>query len=104
MRRTMIVVAVLAVGGLLVGGSANAGSRHRGSARAAAKSALLTRVTVAASEFKFVLSRRSARRGIVAFVVTNRGRLQHNFQISGRRTRLLARGQSATLRVTFLRR
>ena len=56
------------------------------------------------SDLKFVLSRKTARRGVVTFVVTNVGRLQHNFQISGRRTPLLSRGQSATLRVTFLRR
>src|SRR5262245_38872306 len=103
MRRTMVVVAVLVTGSVLVGGSANAGSRHRGSAEKAAKTVLLARVRVAASEFKFVLSRKTARRGVVTFVVTNVGRLEHNFQIRGRRTRLLSRGQSATLRVTFLR-
>lgn len=65
--------------------------------------ALRTTVTVAASEFKFVLSKKSAGRGVVVFKVTNVGAVQHDFEISGRRTRLLSHGQSATLRVTFLR-
>ena len=65
--------------------------------------ALLARVNVAASEFKFVLSKKTARRGVVVFKVTNVGAVQHDFQISGRKTRLLSHGQSATLRVTFLR-
>jgi uncharacterized cupredoxin-like copper-binding protein len=35
--------------------------------------------------------------------VTNVGAVQHDFEISGRKTRLLSHGQTATLRVTFLR-
>jgi uncharacterized cupredoxin-like copper-binding protein len=64
---------------------------------------LLARVNVAASEFKFVLSKKSAKRGVVVFRVTNVGAVKHDFKISGRKTRLLSHGQSATLRVTFLR-
>jgi uncharacterized cupredoxin-like copper-binding protein len=73
--------------------------------------ALITRVKVAASEFKFVLSRRSARRGVVIFRITNVGKIKHDFEISGQRPRLLARktrllshGQTATVRILFLRR
>jgi plastocyanin len=62
-----------------------------------------TKVNVAASEFKFVLSKKSASRGIVTFKVTNVGAVQHDFEISGRKTKMLSHGQSATLRVTFLR-
>ena len=62
-----------------------------------------TTVKVAASEFKFVLSKKTAKRGIVVFRVTNVGAVQHDFEISGRKTRLLSHGQTATLRVTFLR-
>jgi uncharacterized cupredoxin-like copper-binding protein len=65
--------------------------------------ALLARVNVAASEFKFVLSAKTAKRGLVTFKVTNVGKIQHDFSIHGRKTRLLSHGQSATLRVTFLR-
>ena len=65
--------------------------------------ALLARVNVKASEFKFVLSEKSASRGVVIFKVTNVGAVDHNFQIKGRTTRMLSHGQSATLRITFLR-
>ena len=65
--------------------------------------ALRTTVTVAAKEFKFVLSKKSAGRGVVTFKVTNVGAVSHDFQISGRKTKMLSHGQSATLRVTFLR-
>ena len=58
---------------------------------------------VAASDFKFALSKKSAKRGIVSFKVTNVGAVPHDFQISGRKTKMLQHGQSATLRVTFLR-
>jgi uncharacterized cupredoxin-like copper-binding protein len=65
--------------------------------------ALLKRVNVAASELKFVLSTKTAKRGVVVFRVTNVGKLKHDFEIKGRKTKLLSHGQSATLRVTFLR-
>jgi uncharacterized cupredoxin-like copper-binding protein len=64
---------------------------------------LLARVTVKASEFKFVLSKKTARRGVVVFKITNVGKLKHDFEIKGRKTRKISHGQSATLRVTFLR-
>jgi uncharacterized cupredoxin-like copper-binding protein len=60
-------------------------------------------VNVAASEFKFVLNKKSAGRGVVIFKVTNVGAVEHNFQNSGRKTTMLSHGQSATLRVTLLR-
>jgi uncharacterized cupredoxin-like copper-binding protein len=72
-------------------------TQHSGSA------ALLARVNVAASEFKFVLSAKTAKRGVVIFRVTNMGKIKHDFEIKTRKTRLLAHGQSATLRVVFLR-
>jgi plastocyanin len=65
--------------------------------------ALRTTVNVAASEFKFVLSKKSGSRGVVVFKVTNVGAVAHNFEISGRKTPMLSHGKSATLRVTFLR-
>jgi uncharacterized cupredoxin-like copper-binding protein len=64
---------------------------------------LLVTVNVSATEFKFVLSKKSAGRGLVTFKVKNVGKLQHDFKISGRKTKLLSPGQSDTLRVTFLR-
>ena len=82
--------------------SAQAGI-HPASARNAGAAALLKRVSVAASEFKFVLSAKTAKRGVVIFRVKNVGKLKHDFEIRGRKTRLLAHGQSATLRIVFLR-
>jgi uncharacterized cupredoxin-like copper-binding protein len=70
---------------------------------ASAHVTLLAHVKVSASEFKFVLSKQTAKRGVVAFKVTNVGKIKHDFQIKGRKTKMLSPGQSATLRVTFLR-
>jgi uncharacterized cupredoxin-like copper-binding protein len=69
----------------------------------ARSAALLASVNVGASEFKFVLSKKTARRGVVVFKVKNVGKINHDFEIKGRKTKLLSPGQSATLRVTFLR-
>ena len=92
-----IALALLAIGAVAVG--AQAAVRPQ----ATHTSALLTRVNVAASEFKFVLNKKTARRGVVVFKVTNVGKISHDFEISGRKTKMLSHGQSATLRVTFLR-
>ena len=64
---------------------------------------LLASVNVSASEFKFVLSKKSARRGVVVFRVKNVGKVGHDFEIKGRKTSVFSPGKSATLRVTFLR-
>jgi len=92
-----IALALLAIGAVAAG--AQAAVRPQ----ATHTSALLTRVNVAASEFKFVLNKKTARRGVVVFKVTNVGKISHDFEISGRKTKMLSHGQSATLRVTFLR-
>jgi uncharacterized cupredoxin-like copper-binding protein len=92
-----IALAILAIGAVAVG--AQAAVRPQ----ATHTSALLARVNVAASEFKFVLNKKTARRGVVVFKVTNVGKVSHDFEISGRKTKMLSHGQSATLRVTFLR-
>ena len=96
MKRTSViaalmtfVVAVLAVGVFAAAGSA------RGNAAAA------TRVTVAASEFKFVLSKKIVPAGPVTFVVTNKGHTTHDFKIKGKKTPFLSPGKSATLKVVF---
>jgi uncharacterized cupredoxin-like copper-binding protein len=98
--KAMVVVAVAMAAIASSGVSAQASPR---SAEGASTVALLARVNVAASEFKYVLSKKTARRGVVIFRVTNVGAVQHDFEIKGRKTRLLAHGQTATLRVTFLR-
>jgi uncharacterized cupredoxin-like copper-binding protein len=66
--------------------------------------AATTRVTVIAakpSEFRFKLSKKTVKRGVVIFKVVNRGTLVHDFKIRGKKTKLLAPGKSATLRVVF---
>ena len=73
-------------------------------AMAAHHTRAVSTVTVTAgkpSEFHFVVSPASVSSGVVTFKVTNKGKLQHDFSISGRKTKLLNPGQSATLRVTL---
>jgi uncharacterized cupredoxin-like copper-binding protein len=89
----MVVLAALTLAAVA---TANA-SAHR------AQPTLLATVKVTAKEFKFTLSAKTAKRGIVIFKVTNIGALQHTFEINGRKTKLLSHGQTDTLRVTFLR-
>jgi uncharacterized cupredoxin-like copper-binding protein len=60
-----------------------------------------TTVTVTAREFKFTLSKKTAPKGLVIFKVTNKGSLPHDFKIAGKKTKMLAKGKSATLRVTL---
>ena len=78
-------------------------ARAPASARVTHRAALVTQIKVTAMDIKFKLSAKTAKRGIVVFKVTNIGALMHNFSIKGRTTRKLSHGQSATLRVTFLR-
>jgi uncharacterized cupredoxin-like copper-binding protein len=73
------------------------------SAHTTHRAALVTKIKVIAKDIKFKLSAKTAKRGVVVFKVTNKGSLTHNFHIKGRTTRKLSHGQSATLRVTFLR-
>jgi nitrite reductase (NO-forming) len=58
-------------------------------------------VTVKASEFKFVLSTKTARHGAFIFKVTNKGKIVHDFKIAGKKTPKLSPGKSATLKVTL---
>src|SRR5262245_27148357 len=70
-------------------------------ALAARSHAAGTTVKVAASEFKFVLSTKSAAHGSVTFVVSNKGKLPHDFTIGGKKTPLINPGTSAKLTVTL---
>jgi nitrite reductase (NO-forming) len=60
-----------------------------------------TTLVVTATEFRFVLSKRTVPVGTVIFKVVNKGRIAHNFKIAGKRTPLIPPGHSATLRVVF---
>jgi uncharacterized cupredoxin-like copper-binding protein len=97
----MLVAAV--VGAIAVPGAAAHAGGQSARPQAAERTALLAQVRVSASEFKFVLNKKTARRGVVVFRVTNVGKVGHDFQIKGRKTKVLSPGKSATLRVTFLR-
>ena len=99
MKRMLFVAAVAVVAVPVASVHVTSAAVKPQSARSAA---LLEKVSVAASEFKFVLSKKTARRGVVVFKVKNVGKIKHDFQIKGRKTKLLAPGQSETLRVTFL--
>jgi uncharacterized cupredoxin-like copper-binding protein len=101
MMKRMFFVATVAAAAVPVA-SAHVSSRAV-RPQSAQGAALLEKVSVAASEFKFVLSKKAARRGVVVFKVKNVGKINHDFEIKSRKTKLLSPGQSATLRVTFLR-
>jgi uncharacterized cupredoxin-like copper-binding protein len=60
-----------------------------------------TTVKVTAKEFSFALSAKSAKAGSVKFVVTNKGKLQHDFWIAGKKTPLINPGATKTLIVTI---
>jgi uncharacterized cupredoxin-like copper-binding protein len=93
----VLVSVVVGVGALIVGSSALAARQF------VQAPALIASVNVTASEFKFVLSSKTAKRGIVIFHLKNVGKLGHDFQINGRKTPVISSGKTATLRVVFLR-
>jgi uncharacterized cupredoxin-like copper-binding protein len=94
-RGSVIVLGALAVTGLAAGVFVSGGGASSNASQA------VIRVTVAATDFKFMLSRRSAPMGAVIFTVTNKGKKSHDFKIAGKKTPVLLPGRSATLRVTF---
>jgi uncharacterized cupredoxin-like copper-binding protein len=92
------VLAVLAGVGVLAGIFLPAGSASSTSAHASK----VTTITVVASEWKFTLSKRTVPVGTtVVFKVVNKGKIGHDFQIAGKKTKLLNPGQSTTLTVKF---
>jgi hypothetical protein len=86
----------------LSGSAAHAGLRPA-AAHATHRAARATTITVSTHNSRYVLSAKTAPRGVVIFKVTNPASQPHDFTIKGRTTPLLTTGQSATLRVTFLR-
>jgi uncharacterized cupredoxin-like copper-binding protein len=74
------------------------------SAHATHRAAVLT-TTIKVTTFNssFHLSAKTAPRGVVIFKVTNKAVFGHDFSINGHTTKVLKKGQSATLRVTFLK-
>ena len=98
--KALMVIVLVAAGIGAADASARLGAQSPATQQ---RAALITKVNVAASEFKFVLNKKTAGRGVVIFKVTNVGKISHDFKIKNRKTRILSHGQSATLRVTFLR-
>jgi uncharacterized cupredoxin-like copper-binding protein len=106
---TMIVSASVAA--VVALGTAAQAALRPASAHATHRAALVTttiQVRTQNSSFNFSPPTRTAPRGIVIFKVTNphatnTAGYRHDFSINGHTTPLLSVGQSATLRVTFLR-
>jgi uncharacterized cupredoxin-like copper-binding protein len=97
MRRLAAVLglSVLGFAGLAAGIFATGGGANTTAAQAT------TKVNVIATEFKFALSKRSVKAGTVIFTVKNKGKIAHDFKIAGKKTKTLAPGKSAVLRVTM---
>jgi uncharacterized cupredoxin-like copper-binding protein len=53
------------------------------------------------SEFKFIVKPKTVKKGVVTFKIANKGALAHDFKIAGKKTKQLAKGKTATLRITF---
>jgi uncharacterized cupredoxin-like copper-binding protein len=70
-------------------------------AGARSASAKATVIKVTAKEYKFILSKKSARHGKVTFKVVNKGLLSHDFRIAGKKTKTLGKNKSATITVTL---
>jgi uncharacterized cupredoxin-like copper-binding protein len=88
-------LATLALAGVLAGVFLPAGAASTKSADAT------TRVTVKASEFKYVFSKRRVPTGTVIFTVINKGKISHDFKINRKKTKSLLPGKSAKLTVKF---
>jgi uncharacterized cupredoxin-like copper-binding protein len=73
------------------------------SAHATHAAARATTIRVSTHNSRYVLSSRTAPRGVVIFKVKNPATQPHDFSIKGRTSKLLTTGQSTTLRVTFRR-
>ena len=87
-------LATLALAGVIAGVFLPAGA-------AGTKVVAPTKVTVKASEFKYVFSRRSVPTGTVVFTVINKGKISHDFKIGGKKTKSLLPGKSQKLTVKF---
>jgi len=64
-----------------------------------ASSSTTTAVSVSASEFRFTLSRQSVPPGKVVFMVSNKGKISHDFSINGETSPIVAPGRTTTLTV-----
>jgi hypothetical protein len=100
--RTTIVsasVAAVAAGGIPAQAALRPASTHP------TRTAALVTTTIKVTTFNssFHLSAKTAPRGVVIFKVTNGAIFGHDFSINGLTTKVLKKGESTTLRVTFLK-
>lgn len=58
-------------------------------------------VSVTATEMKFTLSKTSVPKGSVTFKVANKGAVDHDFKIAGKKTAMLKAGKSGAVTVTL---
>jgi uncharacterized cupredoxin-like copper-binding protein len=98
----IMIASVSAVAVVAVGNPAHAGLQ-RTSAHTQ-RAARTTTIRVSTHNSRYVLSAKTAPRGVVIFKITNPASQPHDFSIKGRTSKLLRTGESTTLRVTFLRR
>ena len=97
MQRVRIALALLVVGAVGVAAPFAIAAIGGGSS-----SSKVVTIKVTAKEFKFALSKRSVPKGTtVIFKVTNKGKIEHDFKIGLKKTKLLKPGQSTTLKVVF---
>jgi plastocyanin len=97
LQRVRILLALLIVG--VVGAGAAFAIPAIGAHSTAAKTVT---IKVTASEWKFKLSRTSVPVGTtVIFKVTNKGQIAHDFKINGKKTPLIAKGKTKSIKVVF---
>ena len=102
LNRTTIVsasVAAIAAFGIPAQAAIRPASTH--ATRRADQTTTTIKVTTFNSSFH--LSAKTAPRGVVIFKVTNAATFGHDFSINGHTTKVLKTGESAILRVTFLK-
>jgi plastocyanin len=108
MTRIALMLIRTTIAAVFVAGVAAVGIPTQAALRPASahstRSALATTIIkVTTFNSSFHLSAKTAPRGVVIFKVTNKAVFGHDFSIEGHTTEVLKRGQSATLRVTFLK-
>jgi uncharacterized cupredoxin-like copper-binding protein len=97
-RHINTTVALLAIAGAAI----FAGVFLQASSAKSTTHTATVKIKVTAKEWSFTLSKRTVPVGsTVAFKVTNKGKIGHNFVIAGKKTKLLAPGTSQTITVKF---
>ena len=65
------------------------------------RSTATTTVSVVMTDFKFALSKKTVPKGTVVFKLVNKGKLDHDLKIAGKRSPVIKPGKSATFRVVI---